>query len=117
MNEQDDFAIYEDPNPECVRIIGRVINYSSEEEKIKEDGIGLINVSTEQNTVRIKLNLSQVPSFSLFEGEIVVAEGFMGPKNTFNVNRIHKPEARLPASNFSFEDLKLYKSKGADKVI
>jgi len=36
--------------------------------------------------------LAEVPQFSLYEGEIIVAEGFMDTKK-FNVNRIWKPES------------------------
>jgi len=49
----------------------------------------LFNADYEQDS-RLRLNLSEVPSFSLFEGEIIVAEGFMDAKK-FNVNRIWKP--------------------------
>ena len=48
---------------------------------------------------RVRLNLLEVPTFQLFEGEIVVAEGFMDAKK-FNVNRIHKPKIE-PKSNFN----------------
>jgi len=34
--------------------------------------------------------MAEVPQYSLFEGEVVVAEGFMDAKK-FNVNRIWKP--------------------------
>lgn len=37
--------------------------------------------------------MSEVKSYSLFEGEILVAEGFIDPNthSKFNVTRIHKP--------------------------
>ena len=45
---------------------------------------------------RVRLNLSEVPSFSLFEGEVVVAEGFNDSNSKFNVNRIIKPKVQPP---------------------
>ena len=48
------------------------------------------------NVYRLKLNLSEVPMFSLFEGEIVVAEGFNDSNSRFNVNRLHKPDVIPP---------------------
>jgi hypothetical protein len=51
---------------------------SSEDLKLKEPSIGLINTSEDSVTgvVRIQLNLNEVQSLSLFEGEIIIAEGF-----------------------------------------
>ena len=56
---------------------------------MKEQTIGLFNANYEADC-RLRLNLNEVPQFSLFEGEIIVAEGFMDAKK-FNVNRILKP--------------------------
>lgn len=56
---------------------------------MKEQTIGLFNANYEADC-RLRLNLNEVPQFSLFEGEIIVAEGFMDAKK-FNVNRIWKP--------------------------
>ena len=36
MDETDEFTSYSDPIPECVRIVGRVVNLSKDEEKISE---------------------------------------------------------------------------------
>jgi len=58
---------------------------------MKEQTIGLFNANYEADC-RLRLNLNEVPQFSLFEGEIIVAEGFMDAKK-FNVNRIWKPTA------------------------
>lgn len=42
---------------------------------------------------KLKLNMSEVPNYSIFEGEIIVAEGFSDNNNArFNVNRIYKPQ-------------------------
>lgn len=47
--------------------------------------------------------MTEVPHFSVYEGEIIVAEGFYELNNTykFNVSRIFKPEASLKISNAS----------------
>jgi len=85
-----------DPNPECLRIIGRIINVNPDEGKLSEFNIGLLNLDEEnQNGVyKIKLNLSEVKSFSVFEGEVVVVEGFNDAALTkLNVVRMHKPMA------------------------
>jgi DNA polymerase alpha subunit B len=40
----------------------------------------------------MKLNMNDVQKYSLFEGEIIVAEGFLDTSHSkFNVNRIFKP--------------------------
>lgn len=56
---------------------------------MKEATIGLFNAQYDQEC-RLKLNVAEVPQYALFEGEIIVAEGFMDSKK-FNVNRIWKP--------------------------
>jgi len=57
-----------------------------------------------------------VPQFSLYEGEIIVAEGFMDTKK-FNVNRIWKPES-VPVNQpkFSINELKEFNSNSAGKA-
>jgi hypothetical protein len=81
------------PVQTCQRVCGRVINISTEDNKIKESTIGLFNANYDHILCRLKLNLNEVPNFSLFEGEIVVAEGFCDTKK-FNVNRIWKPAVK-----------------------
>ncbi len=76
------------------RIIGKIINVPVIGEKttsLKEGSIGLIDLSdnNQTGTYRIKLNVSEVQSYALVEGAIVVAEGFMSNNMKFNVNRIH----------------------------
>lgn len=66
-----------------------MINISTEDPKLKESTIGLFNANYEADC-RLKLNLNEVPHFSVFEGEVIVAEGFMDAKK-FNVNRLWKP--------------------------
>ena len=48
-------------------------------------------------TYRVKLNLDEVKSYSVYEGEVVVAEGFSDANSKFNVNRLHKPQI-IPAT-------------------
>lgn len=82
-----------DPSQDCIRMIGRIININPEDDKLNEFNIGLLNLDEEnQNGVyKIKLNLSELKSYSLFEGEIVVVEGFNdGTYTKFNVVRMHK---------------------------
>lgn len=62
---------------------------------MKEGSIGLFNAAY-GGDCRLRLNLIEVPGYALFEGEIIVAEGFMDTKK-FNVNRIWKPHM-LPAN-------------------
>lgn len=87
----DNFVDFYSPNQNNQKVCGRVINISTEEPKIKEGTIGLFNSSFDDNDCRLRLNLSEAKDFSLFEGEIIVAEGFMDTKK-FNVNRIWKPQ-------------------------
>jgi len=81
-------------------VCGRVINISTEDSKLKEHTIGLFNAAYDTDC-RLRLNLTEVPQFSLFEGEIIVAEGFMDTKK-FNVNRIWKPEI-VPVNQPTFK--------------
>ena len=60
---------------------------------MKENTVGLFNAAFGQQECRLKLNLLQVPSYSLFDGEIIVSQGFMDTKK-FNVNRIWKPKIK-----------------------
>lgn len=70
---------------------------STEDPKLKESSIGLFNAQYDMQC-RLRLNLNEVPQYSLFEGEIIVAEGFMDTKK-FNVNRIWKPAINSALSN------------------
>lgn len=86
---------------------GRVINLSTEDPKLKESSIGLFNANYDLQC-RLRLNMSEVPQYSLFEGEIIVAEGFMDTKK-FNVNRIWKP-AVVPSlsSQIDRQDIEVF---------
>ena len=87
----DEFGL---PVQDCVRIVGRIINLSTEDAILNENSVGLFSLGDSENSTnvyRLKLNLSEVQSFSLFEGEVVVAEGFNDSNSRFNVNRLHKP--------------------------
>jgi hypothetical protein len=67
-----------DPSVECLRFIGRVFNMNPEESKLNEFNIGLLNYDEDNQfgTYKMKLNISEVKNYSVFEGEIVVVEGF-----------------------------------------
>lgn len=71
---------------------------STEDDKLKVDSIGLFNVGDEMGskTYKMRLNLGDCKSFSLFEGEVIVAEGYNDSNSRFNVSRIHKPLATPP---------------------
>ena len=79
--------------------MGRIVNLSTEDTILKEDCIGLFSLGDGENSTnvyRLRLNCSEVATYSLFEGEIVVAEGFNDSNSKFNVNRLHKPEVIPP---------------------
>ena len=60
------------------RLIGRIINMNPlEDPKLNESNVGLLNLNEENggNVQKIKLQLSDVQSYSFFDGEIVVVEG------------------------------------------
>jgi hypothetical protein len=67
-----------DPSVEFLRFIGRVFNMNPEESKLNEFNIGLLNYDEDNQfgTYKMKLNISEVKNYSVFEGEIVVVEGF-----------------------------------------
>lgn len=71
---------------------------STEDDKLKIDSIGLFNVGDEMGskTYKLRLNMSECKSFSLFEGEVIVAEGFNDSNSRFNVSRIFKPQVTPP---------------------
>lgn len=52
--------------------------------------------------------MNEIKSYSIFEGEIVVVEGFTEPNNStkFNVSRIHKLNSLTSRPSISFEDIK-----------
>lgn len=83
---------------EVQKIVGRVVNMSTEDDKLKVDSIGLFNVGEDlgNKTYKIKLNMSECKMFTLFEGEVIVAEGFNDSNSRFNVTRIHKPIINPP---------------------
>lgn len=88
---RESFDEFYSPTQERQFVCGRVVNLSTEEPKLKEQTVGLFNAAYDASQCRLRLNLAEVPNVQLFEGEIVVAEGFMDSKK-FNVNRIHKPK-------------------------
>jgi hypothetical protein len=87
--EVEEFTKFASPEQTCQRVIGRVYNMSTEDSKMREQSLGLFNADYGIEG-RLKINLQEVPEYSLLEGEIVVVEGFTDSKK-FNVNRIVKP--------------------------
>jgi len=78
---------------EIQRIAGRVVNMSTEEDKLKMDSIGLFNIGEDESsrTYKVKLSTAEAKEFSVFEGEIIVAEGSNDTNSRFNAAKIHKP--------------------------
>ena len=87
---------------------------------LKEDSIGLFSLGDGDNTTnvyRLKLNCSEVPTYSLFEGEVVVVEGFNDSNSRFNVNRIFKPEVIPPKQDWDQQLLEKYRNMQQGKAI
>ncbi len=78
--------------------MGRVVNMSTEDDKLKPDSIGLFNIGDDDGnkTYKLKLNVADCGNFSLFEGEVIVVEGFNDSNSRFNVSKIHKPMINAP---------------------
>jgi len=83
---------------------------NTEEATLNQDCIGLFNLGDENSAAkyRVKLNMHEVPQYSVYEGEVVVAEGFHDSNSRFNVNRLHKPIVRPPQELYSYEYLKRF---------
>lgn len=98
IDQFDEFGL--PVHDEIQRICGRVCNMSTEDDKLKVDSIGLFNVGDDMGgkTYKLRLNMSDCKAFSLFEGEIVVAEGYNDSNSRFNVSRIYKPHTPAPAA-------------------
>ena len=89
---------------------------STEDPRLKEQSIGLFNAAYEMEC-RLRLNMAQVPQYSLLEGEIIVAEGFMDQKK-FNVNRIWKPAiSPVNAEIFAPTQLQLHQKSLDGKAV
>ena len=56
----------------------------------------------------MKLNLTEVRQYSVYEGEVVVAEGFNDSNSRFNVNRLHKPKVRAPQPEYDQMQLRRF---------
>jgi DNA polymerase alpha subunit B len=95
---------------EVQRVIGRVVNLNQEESKLNDTNVGLLNLSEENSDEirKIKLILGELKSYSLFDGEIVVAEGtYDTTKTKLNVMAIHKPHVgTIPRSLLSLEQIR-----------
>lgn len=95
-----------DPSPDCMRLIGRIININPEEGKLNEFNIGLLNLNEDNQygVHKMKLNMSEVKSYSVFEGEVVVVDGFIDNTHSkLNVTRIHKPKQVQYQPTLNFE--------------
>lgn len=65
-----------------------------ENSKLTETSIGLLNLSEDftGGVYKIKLQLGDLASYSFYDGEVVVIEGFHDSTNAkINVIRVHKP--------------------------
>lgn len=82
---------------------------NQEDPKLQENNVGLLNLNEENggNVQKMKLQLNDVQSYSLFDGEIVVAEGVYDANTSrLNVAKIHKLDIQsMPKSNPSIEEL------------
>lgn len=90
----DQFDDYGLPVSDTQRLIGRIINMDRDDPKLNESNIGLLNLSDENGggISKIKLHLTEVPSYSFYEGEIVVVEGtYDSTQSKLLVQQIHKP--------------------------
>ena len=77
------------------RIIGRVININPDENsKLCDSNIGLLNLSDDNSgpIQKLKLNVTNLPSFSFYDGEIIVVEGtYDSTKTILHVIAVTKP--------------------------
>ena len=87
-----------------------MINVSTEDATLNQDCVGLFNVGDETSSskYRVKLNLTEVRQYSVYEGEVVVAEGFNDSNSRFNVNRLHKLKVRPPQPQYDQEELRRF---------
>lgn len=90
---KDSFEEFGNPTEDCILVAGRIINISNEDTGLKELEIGILNADNSTGVYKMKMNLQTVPQFTLFEGEIIVAQGFQGHNNVLNVNNIFKPKS------------------------
>ena len=108
----EQFDEYGLPVEDMQRLIGRVINMNPEEPKLNEQNIGLINLNEENGGMlqKIKLQISDLQSYSFFDGEIIVVEGIYDSTNSkLNVIAIHKPTiSTLPRSSMSLDVLQQF---------
>ena len=109
VEQFDDYGL---PVQDTQRLVGRIINMNHEDPKLNDGNIGLLNLSEENNggISKIKLQLSEVQSYSFFEGEIVVAEGvYDSTQSKLNVSRIYKPTLQgFERPSYSLEQLRKF---------
>lgn len=89
-----------------------MVNLSTEDDKLKADAVGLLNAENGGGITKLRLNLAEVPHFSVFEGECIVAEGYNDNNSRFNVNRLIKPECvKGTSSHYSESTLQKFYSQ------
>ena len=102
----EEFTEFGSPVQDCIRIAGRIVNLTTEEGNLTPEQCGLLNFGDDNSTTQVyklKLNLSEIKNFNLFEGEVIACEGFNDTNARFNVNRIFKPlPDPKPLYDFSF---------------
>jgi len=88
------FDDFNNPSSDCQTIFGRVFTWQTEEEKqLKEFNAGLINLDSNSRTgcFRVKLNLTQVKSCCIFEGQVIAVRGFYDDDSKFRAHEIIYP--------------------------
>jgi hypothetical protein len=77
--------------------------------KLKDNFVGLLNTNNDGMESKVKLILTTIDQFSLFEGEVIVAEGYNDSGQRFNVRRIIKPNIAPKHNLYSYSQLHTYK--------
>lgn len=91
------------------RLIGRIVNLNPEEPKLNDGNIGLLNLSEENGggISKVRLQMSEVPAYSFYEGEVVVVEGtYDSTQSRLNVTIVHKPNVQaLPRRTIAYQEM------------
>ena len=83
---------------------------------MKDESIGLFNINYDLQC-KLKLNMAEIKQYALYEGEIIVAEGFMDSKK-LNVTRIVKPTiSPTNDSCFTMSQLEQYQKNYQSKAL
>jgi len=76
------------PSPDLVWICGRICTDSTGEGKINKQSVMLEGSLRDSHGRRVKLDLKELPGYSLFPGQIVLAEGICASGREVNVKRL-----------------------------